>query len=93
MTKYNAKEFLPFVRALAEGKTIEVMDSSGNWRADSAPTFSSYGPHCYRIKSEPREFWVSIHPAGIFTNKTRHEAEAIKAQLDCETIKVREVME
>ena len=31
MNKHNAKDYLPFVQAMAEGKEVELMHSDGMW--------------------------------------------------------------
>lgn len=51
MTKENAKDFLPLVQALAEGKTIQL--ASGNHWYDVNPDFTC-PPSKYRIKPDPK---------------------------------------
>ena len=34
MDKNNAKDYLPLIQALAEGKTIQIKDDDGNWNKD-----------------------------------------------------------
>lgn len=58
MNKHNAKDYLPLVQALAEGKEIQHRSSvSGTW-GDVVQTSFSDEPSCYRIKPEPRKAWV-----------------------------------
>ena len=53
MTIENAKELLPIIKAFAEGKKIEIRNSSGVWVESNNPSFElSYD--CYRIKEEPK---------------------------------------
>ena len=52
MTKETAKEYLPLVQALAEGKTIQC-DTSGEWLDLGRVEFTGSPDH-YRIKPEPR---------------------------------------
>ena len=53
MTKEEAKELLPIIAAFAEGETIEVKGSYGEWVETISPDFGN-GPKNYRIKSKPR---------------------------------------
>lgn len=57
MNKEEAKDFLPLVQALAEGKTIQYCNQEGNWLDVSAPAFHKK-PELYRIKPEPHVLWV-----------------------------------
>lgn len=53
MNRQQAKEILPLVQALAEGKIIEVKSkSSTEWIETSNPILDKY--HDYRIKPEPK---------------------------------------
>ena len=56
MTKETAKEYLPLVQALAEGKTIQ-QNCAGGWYDMQSPTFIEH-PSEYRIKPEPRRWWL-----------------------------------
>lgn len=64
MNKNNAKEYLPLVQALAEGKTLQVNRmGEGNppkWldltSHDGEVQFSCE-PKFYRVKPEPRRYW------------------------------------
>ena len=53
MTKEEAKELLPVITAFAEGETIEVKGSYGEWVETISPDFGN-GPKNYRIKSVPK---------------------------------------
>ena len=57
MNKDNAHLYLPLVQALADGRVIQSVDSDGEWFDMSDPQFCSK-PDRYRIKPEPREWWV-----------------------------------
>jgi hypothetical protein len=52
MTKQNAKEFLPLVQALADGKTIQL-NIEGEWVDNENPEFA-FPRDDYRIKPEPK---------------------------------------
>lgn len=62
MNKDNAKDFLPLVQALADGKEIQIKGADGNWK-DCNPTFSVPADN-YRIKPEPREIYVIFNESG-----------------------------
>lgn len=53
MNRQQAKELLPIIQALAEGKIIEVKSKSGTeWVETNNPILDKF--HEYRIKSEPK---------------------------------------
>lgn len=68
MTREEAKELLPIIKAFAEGKTIQFYEGNHKWRDVSLPDFQS-NPKCYRIKPEPKyrpfrtqeECWEEMH--------------------------------
>jgi hypothetical protein len=66
MNKENAKEFLPLVQALADGKTIQYMWEGGIW-CDIDDFIPDEGdmPSDYRIKTEPRTFEMYINEKGV----------------------------
>ena len=60
MNKNNAKDYLPLVQALSEGKTIQYHNITfGKWE-DFEGTDISFSADAskYRIKPEPRVIWV-----------------------------------
>lgn len=65
MNKDNAKDYLPLVQALSEGKVIQGrMAYSGRWE-DMPEEFDFSGPaESYRIKPEPREYWSNRYSSG-----------------------------
>lgn len=72
MTKDNAKDYLPLVQALAEGKTIQSNYRGTHWVDLDDVSFSD--PHkCYRIKPEPRRWWLVAYykhtPWQVWTSK------------------------
>ncbi len=64
MNKGNAKDYLPLVQALADGKKIQWLNTYGIWE-DSEELSTSWIPGSYRIKPESREIWVNRSNAGI----------------------------
>lgn len=63
MNKDNAKDYLPLVQALAEGKTIQ-MDAEDEWFDNPNPDFT-LPVECYRVKPEPRVFYVNEYENGF----------------------------
>jgi hypothetical protein len=62
MNRENAKDYLPLVQALAEGRTIQYRGPiTERWADCTYPDFSA-DPDQYRIKPEPREIWANRHP-------------------------------
>lgn len=54
MNREEAKELLTIIKAFAEGKTVQIYNSTENvWLDIKAPDFSS-NPSNYRIKPEPK---------------------------------------
>lgn len=53
MDKKKAKEFLPIITALAEGKTIQVLNDYSVWVNITNPEFNRSASR-YRIKPEPK---------------------------------------
>lgn len=51
MTRENAKKLLPIIEAYANGETIEMKTTKGNWITDLCPMFTLSWDK-YRIKSE-----------------------------------------
>lgn len=76
MNKNNAKDFLPLVQALSEGKTIQMRNLDNEWEDASNPSFS-WTPDKYRIKPEPEELWAWYDAGGtrVFVG-AREGAEA-----------------
>jgi hypothetical protein len=59
MNATNAKDYLPLVQALAEGKQIQVKILDG-WSGGVGWVDFIYDPSYYRIKPEPRRIWVRM---------------------------------
>lgn len=62
MNKESAKDYLPLVQALADGKTLQS-NASGEWKDVDDPGFGN-PVTMYRIKPEPREVWVTFNSNG-----------------------------
>lgn len=53
MTRKNAKELLPIIQAFAEGKSIQRINSLGEWSDATGDVLFYCNPEDYRIKPEP----------------------------------------
>lgn len=90
MNKDTAKDYLPLVQALAEGRTIQTLCANGDWK-DHERIDTDCPAKWYRIKTEaseisaPEEVWVGFHPSGFIsgTSKFPHKdmARYIRADL------------
>lgn len=80
MNKQTAQQYLPLIKALAEGKTLQYKSSFENkWR--DAPDLSfALTPERYRIKPEPikQEFYYIIHKALYSYNDLSEAQEHLK---------------
>ena len=71
MTPERAKELLPIIEAYANGAKIQSRSDDEEWRDDSYPLFNSTS-YEFRIKPEPREFWVcwdGVKNVGLLTER------------------------
>lgn len=80
MNRQEAKDMLPIIQALAEGKTIETLGCDGTWIINN-DLFFDRPIKCYRIQSEPKyrpfanaeECWQEMlkhQPFGWLKSKT-----------------------
>lgn len=95
MTRERAKELLPVIQAWAEGKAVQCRGRycSDNWGDSTCPTWRD--DFDYRIKPEPREWWVNVYPGDSAGNlhNTKEHADSHSSDRRIACIKVREVME
>ena len=61
MNRERAKELLPIIQAFAEGKTVQMMKGDDDW-FDVGDRCEWFNALHYRIKPEPREFWIFTNP-------------------------------
>lgn len=54
MTREEAKDMLPIIQALAEGKHIQLKDKTCNWMDIDFINVELCNPNVYRIKPEPK---------------------------------------
>ena len=66
MNKKDAHLYLPFVQALADGKTLQI-EVGSEWDDIDDPLFTR-PPQDYRIKPEPRKWTVWVDPNGFIDN-------------------------
>ena len=72
MTSQSAKDYIPLVTALAEGKTIQIQ---GREWIDCPNGVSFECPsQFYRIKPEPRRWWLAIGNQTIDVYPARESA-------------------
>ena len=101
MNAENAKNYLPLVQALADGKMLQYKFSlHGRW-ADTGRIFVSTPASYYRVKPEPREWMASIvtkevHEHGGFNLEeigTLVGYDNDDAELGYEIVRVREILD
>ena len=83
MTREHVKSMLPIMAAFSEGKAIQIATVSGWKDIDENPDFDAH-PSVYRVKPEPRDFWIMPH-AGFGCGL------ALEHKPDGQSIHVREV--
>lgn len=95
MNKDNARDYLPLVQALAEGKVIQSrMFSCDPWKDCARPDFTM-DPSNYRIKPEPREIWVNRYVDGYDSDRAYSSKEYAEdgIQDGWRAVRYREVIE
>ncbi len=99
MNKDNAKDYLPLVQALAEGKVVQYKflraDASQDWLSLASNIDFVMPPEHYRIKPEPREIWVNHYPNGVASGNYESKLSAFDHRANDTAIQVRyrEVLE
>jgi hypothetical protein len=96
MTRELAKTLIPILQGFIEGKTIQFRGGS-DWRTlelnEGWGTFENYE---WRIKPEPREFWLGLHHDSDFSCAQVVKCSQGPKPDKCDSshvIKVREVLE
>lgn len=94
MNKDNAREYLPLVQALAEGKVIQFNSQYYGW-TDTDWIYSEQPVERYRIKPDPREIWVNHYTDSCFdTGPYTSEGQAKRlANAGATQVRYREVIE
>jgi hypothetical protein len=88
MNKGNAKDYLPLVQALADGKVIQSYDNYGRFTDLIEVSFNDLVTN-YRIKPEPKEIWVNRYPNGVESGPYEDEQEARRLRANDSPIQVR----
>lgn len=94
MNKDNAHLYLPLVQALADGK-LQMRISGGDWISVGPEQHIEfvYAPDQYRIKPEPREWWViESKPGALWWFGDNREAVQFGSEQNIKPIHVREVL-
>ena len=91
-------EMIDVLRAAQDGMTIQYRNklSAGSWweAEDSLGLSFDFSGIDYRVKPEPREFWLNVYPHGsVCIHETEEEANRNRCGVTSRTIKVREVLE
>lgn len=95
MNKDNAKDYLPLVQALADGKVIQYRYLRRNW-GDVSDLYEHYPASDYRIKPEPKEIWVNQWNGNgyvVFDSEDEALAHAKRYGIGHATKRYREVIE
>lgn len=94
MNRQQAKDMLPIIQALAEGKHIQLKDRIGNWIDIDFINVELCNPNAYRIKPEPKyrpfanaeECWKEMQkhqPFGWVIEKTKDGEPKERFMLTC----------
>jgi len=92
MTRERAKELLPIITAFAEGKDVQYRTHRNDvWSPATSPNFAEHLE--WRVKPEPREFWVNVYSTGDYCAHDSAESATKARTTGGETIRVREVID
>lgn len=88
-------QIIEVTAAFKAGKKIQY-NSRGKWYDDPCPTWNFSGVR-YRVKPEPREWWLNVYNSGVSVCSTvcstEDAANAYSASYRIECVHVREVLE
>ncbi len=99
MNKDNARDYLPLVQALADGKVIQGLYHRSNgerdWISIEGQVIFDAPASDYRIKPEPREIWIRCSDDGRYgiTAYGSKESAEMVAVPGWEPVCFREVIE
>lgn len=93
MNKDNARDYLPLVQALADGKPLQVKTVNG-WDDIQSGVSFCYAPEKYRIKPEPKEVWFNQYEHDVTRGPyvSKEEAENYAGNF-AKQVRYREVIE
>ena len=93
MNREQVKKLLPVFKAFSEGKDVQFRNPEGRvnsgWINDDE--MNHFEIYEYRIKPEPREFWVALNSNGSIFYCSHDFNDSNDETV--ETIKVREVLD
>lgn len=95
MNKHNAKDFIPLVQALVDGKTIQFQAKRGDeWKNVSILDTKTWNAWQFRIAPEPREWKACVilsgSEAGMLAGYDKGDEERIPLY---EVVRVREILD
>jgi hypothetical protein len=76
MTREQAKELWPIVKAFSEGEAVQFRDDAGNWYDYDTDEGYFAARFAYRIKPEPRVLWVNEFVDGLGQVAFQHKPDA-----------------
>jgi len=88
------QEKIAVMQAFADGREIESTRSGSAWGVNTSPVWNWL--ECeYRVKREPREWWVNVYPEESSSiahlSRTAADCDATRTRTEC--IHVREVID
>ncbi len=89
MNAQDAKDYLPLVQALADGKTIQHANGNG-WYDKNEPDFTCPASY-YRVKPEtpnPRHWWIRWDTSDMCGMATNHKPIGKHAANHIEVVEV-----
>jgi len=91
MDRKRAKELLPIIQAFADGKDVEFSNRDGDWESFvvGEDSFNLSFDNKWRIKPEPREWWLNTRTAEAYVTKECAEKFALGEKI----VHLREVIE
>jgi len=96
MNKENAKDFLPLVQALADGKVIQNISADRSQWWDMEKIVFSMSPEDYRVKPEPRVWYANLYPDNSGSIHPEEENADLNMQVNARKntrIRVREILD
>jgi len=94
MNRQQAAELAPIMQAFADGKEVQYVSTAKNKWADAHnPSFVTSVK--YRIKPEPREFWICFDKGGspIDSSALNYEVEQSPLPAGRRQIRVSEILD
>ena len=94
MNRERARELLPIIQAIADGvaygEQIQERYADDDWRPLHGPWMLNDSRYSYRIKPEPREYWIRLSNGRVIPASRGYTPNPAARE---GWIKVREVLE